>query len=195
MDLPTKLECSWDCEGCIVCEPPIATIHNENDNENDNDNDKDNDNNNEEEAWENDDFQETLDKLTMEMKTKEEAKLFLETQAQKKELLEFHKEIRGIVNYTRTEFYKTYFMFMNCSKTHDLWTDPRFYSFIYKNCWKYYVKSVYYENNNYKKYLFCNKADCCCKKTLEIIKSKFIERNERNETIDIKKLREEISLI
>ena len=42
-------------------------------------------------------------------------------------------------------------------------------------------------------YLFCNKADCCCKKTLEIIKYKFIEKNERNETIDIKTLREAIS--
>ena len=187
MDLPTKLECSWDCEGCVICEPPIPTLNNDN---NDNDNDNADNADNDEEDWENDEF---IDKLTMEMKTKEEAKLFLEKQAQKEESLEFHKKIRDIVNYTRTEFYKTYFMFRNCSKTHDLWTDPRFYSFIYKNCWKYYVKNVYYENNNYKEYLFCNKADCCCKKTLEIIKYKFIEKNERNETIDIKKLREAIS--
>ena len=186
MDLPTKLECSWDCEGCVICKPPTLNNEDNADNEDNEDNNNDNDN---EEAWENDEF---IDKLTMEMKTKEEAKLCLEKQVQKTELLEFHKEIRGIVSYTRTEFYKTYFMFRNCSKTYDLWTDPRFANFIYKDCWKYYVKNVYYENNNYKEYLFCNKEDCCCKKTLEIIKSKFIERIERNETIDIKELRKAI---
>lgn len=172
MDLPTTPECSWDCEGCIICEPPIPTTYN-----------------NEEESWENDEFIETIDKLAIEMKTKEEAKLYLEIQENKKESLEFHKDIRGILNYIRTSFYKTYFMFENCSKTYDLWTDPRFINFIYKDCWKYYVKRVFYENNNYKEYLFCNKEDCCCKKILEIVKTNLIERNEK---IDIIKLRENI---
>ena len=57
MDLPTKPECSWDCEGCIICEAPIPILNNE-DNKN-----------NEEESWENDEF---IDKLKTEMKIKEE---------------------------------------------------------------------------------------------------------------------------
>jgi len=51
-------------------------------------------------------------------------------------------------------------------------------------CWEYFIDNVYYENNNYKEYLFCNKEDCCCKKILEVINFNFIENN-----INIKNLR------
>ena len=52
MDLPSNPGCSWDCEGCIICEPPIPILNNEN---------------NEDKSWENDEF---IDKLKTEMKMK-----------------------------------------------------------------------------------------------------------------------------
>ena len=187
MDLPTKPECSWECEGCILCDPPIPILNNENNKDN-----EDNENN-EEESWENDEF---IDKLTTEMKikeekirTKEEDKLYLKKQAQKKEFLKFHKDIRRFVYYAKTSFYETYFMSRHCSKLYDVWTDGSFICLLNSQCWKYFIDNVYYENNNYKEYLykeylFCNKEDCCCKKILEVIKSNFIGNK-----INIKNLR------
>jgi len=179
MDLPSKPECSWECEGCILCDPPIPILNNE-----------DNENNeyNEEESWENDEF---IDKLKTEIRikeekirTKEEDKLYLEKLEQKKEFLKFHKDIRRLVYYAKTTFYKTYFISRNCSKMYDIWTDFSFKRCLNVQCWEYFIDNVYYENNNYKEYLFCNKEDCCCKKILEVINFNFIENN-----INIKNLR------
>jgi hypothetical protein len=167
MDLPTKPECSWDCEGCILCESPIPTLNNE-DNE-DNDNNEDN----EEESWENDEF---IDKLKTEIRTKEEKirtkeedKLYLEKLKQKKESLEFHKYIRRRVLHAKENFNETYYRNRNCSKLFDVWTDLSFIELLKEQCMVYFINNVYYDIDNYKEYLFCNKEDCCCKKALKFI--------------------------
>ena len=153
MDLPIKPECSWDCEGCIICEQPIPIpILNNKDNE--------------EESWENDEF---IDKLKTEMKIKEEDKLYLEKQAQKKESLEFHKYIRRKALHAKNNFYDKFYRDRNCSKLYDVWTDIDYIPLLESQCLVYFKKNVYYDNDNYKEYLFCNKADCCCKKALKVI--------------------------
>ena len=181
MDLPAKPECSWDCEGCIICDAPIPILNNE-DNEN-----------NEDKSWENDEF---IDKLTTEMKikeekirTKEEHKLYLEKLKQKKELLDFHKYIRRCVCDAKAILHDTYYMYNHCSKLHDVWTDYRFISLLTIQL-RSYKKDVYYDNdnanNNYKKYLFCNKEDCFCKKIAKAIDDIFnAERKDLKRIADI----------
>ena len=171
MDLPTKPECSWECEGCIICEVPIPILNNE-DNE-DNENNEDN----EKESWENDEF---INKLTTEMKikeekirTKEEDKLYLEKQEQKKESLKFHKYIRRMALHAKENFYDTFFMSRHCSKLYDVWTDPDYLELLRTICMFYFIENVYYDVDNYKEYLFCNKEDCCCKKALKYIDVKY----------------------
>jgi len=184
MDLPSKPECSWECEGCILCDPPIPILNNEDNEDNEY---------NEEESWENDEF---IDKLKTEIRikeekirTKEEDKLYLEKLEQKKEFLKFHKDIRRLVYYAKTSFYETFYMSRNCSKLHDLWTDKSFIPYVKSQCTTYFIHNVYYDNENYREYLFCNKADCCCKKILEALDMKDYIKAYK---INIKNIRAEI---
>ena len=202
MDLPTKPECSWDCEGCIICEPPIPILNNEDNKDNEyNENNEDN----EEESWENDEF---IDKLKTEMqikeekiRTKEENKLYFEKLKQKKELRDFHKYIRRCICDAKAILHETYFMYNHCSKLYDVWTDYRFISLL-KIQLRIYKKDVYYDNDNannnnndndndidndnynYKKYLFCNKEDCCCKKIAKAIDDMFEAKRLELKRID-----------